>query len=85
MTGCPRGSRELSIGHVEREHMRKDVLRFALDRGVALVTDQLLARQFPKGLFNLAEVAGTHVRDRTGPEDLPHDSGIGQHRLRGRT
>ena len=49
MTGCPRGSRELSIGDVEREHMRKDVLRLALDRGVALATDQAPCATVPEG------------------------------------
>src|SRR6266513_6301338 len=40
------------------------------------------SRELPECLDDGCDVAFAHLRDRVGPEDLPDDGGVGEHRLR---
>ena len=82
VTRGPRGSGELPVGDVAGQHVPEGVLGLALDRGTTGGTHELLAGELPERLGDLGEVALAHLRDRTGPEDLPDHRGVGEHRLR---
>ena len=81
VTRCSGGPGELRVGDIAGQDVPEGVLGLALDRGTPGRTHELLARELPQRLGDLVEVALAHLRDRPGPEDLPDDGGVGEHRL----
>src|SRR5512132_3812366 len=77
----PVDSRDLPIGHVPDECVRKRVLGVALDRRAPLAADELPPSESVERLLELVGRAAADRRQRSGPEHLAHNRCILEQRL----
>ena len=70
VAGGASGARDLPVADVSHEHMPEAVLMFALHRGGAGGTHEVLPRELVQRLLDLCQVPLSHFSERAGPEDL---------------